>query len=233
MSFNVNLNKKMAPPIFFNYYGLWIELIYSLIVVLSCFLIYFKTKEMYKLTSYKGIKYFRNTFLFFGITYFVRFFLHLIRTLMVDRIFGIFEIAFFVMIYSSSMALIYLIYSLFWKKLAKYPYIKTSLFHIASLIIAFISIISEAPFIFLIFQGGLFILLTIISYLYHKKTKHKESFFQLYLIYLLIFVLWIISNILEFVVYFSPNLGLIIYGISILLFLIILFRVLKKVDAKG
>ena len=46
---------------------LWIEPIYSVIIILFSLFIYLRTKEIYELTYYKGIKYFRNAFLFFGI----------------------------------------------------------------------------------------------------------------------------------------------------------------------
>ncbi len=50
-----------------------VELGYTLIVVFICFIIYFKTREIYDLTKYEGIEYFRNTFLFFGLAYIFRF----------------------------------------------------------------------------------------------------------------------------------------------------------------
>ncbi|KAF5428393.1 hypothetical protein C5S42_03390, partial [Candidatus Methanomarinus sp.] len=50
-----------------------VELGYTLIIVFICLLIYLKTKEIYDLTNHKGIYYFRNTFLFFGLAYLFRF----------------------------------------------------------------------------------------------------------------------------------------------------------------
>ena len=226
------------PPRFFSYSGLWIHLIYSLVVIISCFLIYFKTKELYELTSHKGIKYFRNTFLFFGITHIARLFLHVIRALRINPLiaipsdFGIFETTFFFMVYASSMAFIYLLYSIFWKKIDRYPSSNVYVFHIFALIIAFLSILEKIPLLFLVFQGGLFFLLIIVSLYHYKETRHREAFSQVYLIYLLIFALSIISNILEFIAYFSPNLGLVIYALSVVLFLIVLFKVLRKVSSR-
>lgn len=228
-------NAMMHIPSFFNHYDLWIELIYSLVVVASCLLIYFKTRELYELTSHKGLKYFRNTFLFFGITYAVRFLLSLMIISRINPIIfqsmaiGIFEIAFFVMAYASSMALIYLIYSIFWKKIDKYSKNAYRL-HIIALASAFIGLICGIP-LFLGVQSILFLLLIVVSYSNYKKAKHKKSS-QLYFLYLLIFLLWVISTILAFVVNFSPIIVLLIYTVSILSFLIILFRVLKKVKSK-
>ncbi len=226
----------LQPPRFFNHYSLWIELIYSLIVIISCLLIYFRTKELYALTSHKGIKYFRDTFLFFGITFAVRFFLRLIIALRLDTFtrghfpFGIFELAFFIMIYASSMALIYLMCSIFWKKLNKNA--NTFLFNSISLLVALASITLRIPLVFLVFQSMLFLFLLAIGYSNYKKAGHDKNFSQMYFTYLLIFVLWLVSNVLEFVVHFSPAFGLITYVISIILFLAILHKVLAKVKYK-
>jgi len=50
-----------------------IEFIYTSLIVLLCFYVDYKTKEIYELTKHKGIKYFRNAFLFFGLSYGLRF----------------------------------------------------------------------------------------------------------------------------------------------------------------
>lgn len=227
------------PPRFFNPYGIWIELIYSLVITLSCFWIYFKTRELYELTSYKGIRYFRNTFLFFGITSLIRLALHLVGPFGLNftilEEYEIIDVIFSVMIFFSCLALINLVYSLFWKKLEKYSFSKNWVFYLVSIFIALISIISRIPVIFLIFQAVLFFVLIwiVVRYVRHRKTKdkkNKEGFSSLYVIYLLLFGLWIMSNILEFVSYFSPAIGLIVYGMSIIMFLIILLRVLKKLN---
>jgi len=229
----------MPPgPIFFNHYTIWIEMIYALVVLVSCWLIYARTREMYELTSHNGIKYFRNTFLFFGITYAVRFFMHLFMTFRINPrlfehiAFGIRDFSFFIMIYASCMATIYLTYSIFWKKLEKYEFSNVYIFHMAAIIIALISLLRNSPGVFLSFQSVLFLLLIIISFINYRKTRHKGSFSQLYLLYLLIFGLWIISNIIEFIIIFSTLIGLIIYGISVLLFIILLIKVLKKLKNK-
>ena len=42
------------------------EIVYSFVIIVCSLMIYFGTKELYKLTSHKGIKYFRQSFLFFA-----------------------------------------------------------------------------------------------------------------------------------------------------------------------
>ena len=227
----------MLPPPRFNHFEVLIEVVYSLIVSLSCFFIYFKTKELYELTSYRGLKYFRNTFLFFGISFLIRLLLHFVRPfernpfLLRPLSMLTLDIAFFIMVYCSSMALIYIIYSVLWKKLDKKWFSKTYLFHTVSILLAMLSVILRTPVIIFIFQAMLFISLIVLGYHNYKKGNNKNSFSHLYLIYILIFALGIISNTLEFVSIFSPIVAIAIYVASIIVFLIMLFRVAKRLNS--
>ena len=218
----------------FNQYDLWIDLTYSLIVSISCFLIYLKTKELYDLSQYKGINYFRNTFLFFGISETIRLLLHLTAKFSAPllpvrpELVFIFNACSFLMIYASCMALVYLLLSIFWKRMSNKSLGNVYLAHYISLIVAFVSLLKDRHPTFIIFQAGLFVLLIIVSYLNYKKSKHGESFSNIYLIYLLIFFLWIVSNVMEFIVIFSPITAFIIYFSSIIIFLLILIKVIER-----
>ncbi|MBU1976265.1 MAG: hypothetical protein KKG59_07725, partial [Nanoarchaeota archaeon] len=67
------------PPIhYFGPHNMIFELIYTLLIVFLCGFVYFKTTELYQLSKYKGISFFRNAFLFFGLAYAARLLLHLI-----------------------------------------------------------------------------------------------------------------------------------------------------------
>ena len=85
-------------------------------------MIYFGTKEIYDLSSYKGIKYFRQAFLFFAIAYFFRFLIEfVVISFNTNEIFEIYPIvlgyfALFIFMYLSSISIFYLIYSISWKK---------------------------------------------------------------------------------------------------------------------
>jgi len=54
------------------------EVIYSFVIIACSLMIYFGTKELYELSNHKGIKYFRQAFLFFALAYFFRSFIKLI-----------------------------------------------------------------------------------------------------------------------------------------------------------
>src|SRR4030042_1399496 len=113
----------MAPPIpYLSNLGLGTEIIYSFVIIICSLMVYFGTRELYELSSYKGIKYFRQAFLFFAVAYFFRSFIKFVMDYFkISRIldfspmiFGQFSLLLFM--YFSSMAVFYLIYSLMWKK---------------------------------------------------------------------------------------------------------------------
>ena len=231
----------MRPPIeFFNIYGVWINLIYYLLVSIVCFWIFQKTKAAYELTSYEGIKYFRNTFLFFGITTIIKLFLSLMQIPAVHALipmgfdFFILRAGFFVMVYTSSLALIYIIYSIFWKRITGPVLTNAYFINLIALIIALLSLPERNAFIFLILQSFLFAILIIASYLTNKQTNktQKHHLSKLYGIYFLIFALWLISNFLELITVFSPIFGVLIYIISIIVFFILLDKVAGRLKFK-
>jgi hypothetical protein len=50
-----------------------LETVFTLVALVLGLLIYFKTKESYELTKHPGIRYFRDAFLFLGLSYLLRF----------------------------------------------------------------------------------------------------------------------------------------------------------------
>ncbi len=206
---------------------LGLEIAFSLIIILLCLLIYFRTNEMYNLTKHKGISYFRNTFLFFSLAYLFRvFFLMVILVTMSSgnqlmRI--IHPPALILTGLFSSLAIISLTLSLIWKNV-KDNYLGYAMYFIA-LIISVSAIVSDnSPLTLLILELLLFIFTTIISFINLRKTNKKPN---LLVIYNLLFMFWLISifsmTILK--VHFAIN--TLLLGISAILFLIIFFKVKK------
>jgi hypothetical protein len=206
--------------------GLGMEIIYSFIIILLALMIYFGTKKIYNLSSHKGIKYFRLSFLFFAIAYFCRSFIKFIISIFnsghiwnfAHKLFGLISLA--LLIYFSTLAIFYLAYSIFWKKANKnfIYYI-----HIIAAAIAILSLITMNPLFHLVIQVGLFILIAAVAYLAHKRKTN------MYRIYILIFIFWII-NVLDILI---PNVfrgaQLAIYLASIAVFALVTYKVLRKV----
>ena len=181
--------------------GLGTEIIYSFVIIVCSLMIYLATKELYELSKHKGIKYFRQSFLFFALAYFFRSFIKIIilyfgkqeiRTII--PVFG--NLTLFIFIYFSVMAIFYLLYSVMWKK---WKSLVINVFHAAAIIIALVIVLLGNPLnLYLILNLALFIFIVFVVYTAYKDAKKKKSH-NLYIIYLLLSVFWIF-NILDILV---------------------------------
>jgi len=211
------------------------EIIYSFIIIICSLMIYFGTKELYELSSYKGIKYFRQAFLFFAIAFFFRSFIkYLLVYFNVNAILEIspktFNLLFsqttlLIFMYFSFIAVFYLLYSVMWKKWNHSN--KIYLFHFLTLAIAVIITISRNPLIYLGLNILLIIFILFVFLFASKNKKHKKN--NLYIIYILLFIFWILNIIDILVPTIFIQFRILIYLISLGIFLTILYKVLKKV----
>lgn len=213
--------------------GLGLELLYSFVIIVCSLMIYFGTKEIYELSSYKGIKYLRASFLFFAIAYFFRSFIKIVFIIMdPPRIMNLspllFQfVSFFIFIYFSSMAVFYLIYSMMWKKWNGNSN-RIYIFHALALAVSVISIYFNSAKIYLMINVIILLFIITMTYIaYNDSVKHKRKS-NLYAVYILLFVFWML-NVLEILIpQFLETFQLIIYLASTGIFLWILYKVLKK-----
>jgi membrane-associated HD superfamily phosphohydrolase len=216
--------------------GLGAELFYSFVIILCSLMIYFGTRELYELSSYKGIKYFRQAFLFFAIAYFFRSFIKFIVLYfnvegvidfspLVFGATGLLTQLFFM--YFSSMAIFYLLYSVMWRKW-NHSSFKIYLFHGLAFAMGLISILSRNPAVY--FGLNLFLLFVVVSVVYisHQTLKDKKKGSSLYLVYVLLSAFWILNIIDALIPKFFQGFQLFIYMASTGIFLFILYRVIKK-----
>jgi hypothetical protein len=214
--------------------GFGTEVIYSFVIIVCSLMIYFGTKELYELSSHRGIKYFRRAFLFFAFAYFFRSFIKLI--IFYFNVQGLFQISpkvlspiisqgtllFFM--YFSAMAIFYILYSVIHRKIGeKIIY----LFHALALVFAVFGVFSPNPLSYLISNLVLFIIaISIVLISYYSKPKNRTHNF--YAIYLLLSFFWIL-NIVDIVIpSFFQMYQFIVYIVSLGIFLLILYKVLKK-----
>ena len=235
---NAIMGKQMISQ--FASCGFMLEILYSFVIIVCSLMIYFGTKELYELSSHKGIKYFRLSFLFFAIAYFFRSFIKfIVMYFNIETIFNFspktFGILFgpatmFVFMYFSAMAIFYLLYSVMWKKLEKSPN-KIYLFHFFAFIISLITIIFMNPFVYLWMNLLLLSCVIFIYYLSRKQSKIKKSKHNLHIIYTLLFSFWVLNIIDILIPNFFKTSQLFIYLASIFLFLFMLYKVIKKTGA--
>jgi len=213
--------------------GIGAEILYSFVIIFCSLMVYFGTRELYNLSSYKGLKYFRLAFLFFAIAYFFRLLIQV-----AVNYFGLHEILeiypleagylfLFIFIYFSSMSIFYLIYSLLWKTLKDNSKI-IYLFHAVAIVISLATIIFDNSWFYIGLNVALLISAGIFVYLssHNPRFKSKKNRFDRVYILLLIFLVLNIINIL--VPIFFETVKLLIYLFSLSVFFVILYRVLKK-----
>ena len=105
----------MIPMLRLEY--LLLHLFIDLVLMSSAFYIFFKTKEIYDLSNHRGIKYFRLTFLFFGLGFLMKVVMRSTRLLdfnLVSR--GMITEFMLIITLLEALALIFLFSSLFWRK---------------------------------------------------------------------------------------------------------------------
>lgn len=209
------------------------EVIYSFIIIACSLMIYFSTRELYNISSHKGIKYFRLSFLFFAFAYFSRSFIKLILAYfnapglnaispnLLPPLVGI--ISLFLFIYFSTIAIFYLFYSGLCKKINKSQN-KTYLLHTIALILAGIILLFNRVYFYITINVILF-LIVLLTAIYSKKTSDKNV---LQTTYLLLSFFWTL-NILDILIpqaftYYQ----LLIYLASASIFLLITYRVIRK-----
>ena len=230
----------MLVPRFFINPNFLIELIYSLIITLSCLIIYFKTNEIYKLTSYKGIKYFRITFLFFAVTYFLRFFTKILALGLIisgNRFnpMQYSDLTSFLLVYTGFMTTFYLLYGLSRKRLGKFLPDTTDILHVTAIVLSSIIMFLGLPSLFILITLSLLFYLLFVGYSGYKKSKTKKTTPQFYVIYFLL-ILFSMLNIFDILIPdFFRDIKMLIYISSISLFLIIVYKVFKilSVESNG
>jgi len=204
------------------------EFLYTGIIVLLCFLIYFKTKEVYDLTKYEGIRYFRNAFIFFGLAYIARFALPFLQLsgaafgIITQRIM-VFPLFMVIVSYLSTMAIFYLTYSTIWKKIKYKNFITLS--NITAAALSIIAFLTRSPFILSMLQFLLLVFAIIITAKKHKKGK-KKSYIKA--LYFSVFFFWLINLfVLDTRSFFRFEFKIIFQIISVIIFVIIFFRIKK------
>lgn len=220
----------MPPRMQMMYQAVGIDLIYSFVIILASLLIYFGTRELYELSSHKGIKYFRRAFIFFAVAYFARFITQFIfLSLEIPRNYmtqlGLTSLlALFIFMYATTAAILYLgasVHSGFFNK--KY---KEVIIHVFSLAIALLGIATQNIAILLLAQVIIVAALAITTYNREKKSKKKSP--KIFLLYSAL-AIFLMLNILDLAL---PNFfqltKILIYLFSITIFLFLLYRVSKR-----
>lgn len=210
-----------------------LESMFSLIVIFACFLIYFKTKEIYELSGHKGVKYFRYIFLTFGITHLSRvavkwiipqFHPRFIPDLSVFQTIGI---SFFsmLMIYTSTLMFIYLLLTFLWEKVDNSFVSKAWFIHSVALLVIVLTLFQNRRYMFILFQLISFIGAMFLLTIHNKKVFKKKQNPLIIATYAIIFGHFIIIQLLEMFSMIFPKIGTVIYIAALCFFVVLVDRV--------
>ncbi len=205
-----------------------IKIFYALIIVFICAVIVLKTDRLFRLSSHKGIRYFRNAFFFFGIGFIIRYFFGVLPNyrFIITIIFEYFLI----------MAGFFLLYSLLWKKIEAsgsdyYSSLfnaKIFIFYVMSFVIVLLDYLWGTYYLMFSSQIILFSLASIISYANYKKNGKRHKFLKFYFIAMMLsLVAWMLNALASLLLNWHQGILIVIYLLNIIIFLLFLFGVIK------
>lgn len=224
--------QQLPKPHFNQPFLLPTEVLYPLIIILISLFIFFRTKELYSLSKYKGIYFFRQTFLFFALAYLFRFlpvFFRLADFSLIHHRIG-FVVGLYFFGFASTMALLSLARSLIWKEVDTSFLGKPYLYYVIALLLP-ASILFFSLQTFLWTQFLLLIIVSILSYVYHTRSKKRKRQFMYYN-YLLLALVWTLNIAAVTLPPFRAEFKLVLYIISLTIFIVMLYRVVLKMKVR-
>ena len=214
----------LLPPIqslqHFDPLRFGLEFAYSLLVAALFLFIFFKTKNLFKLTKHEGIRYFRLAFLFFALAFFSRFLFYAVRLIVLNSSLHIpgRTLSFMSLIlvtYFSTLAIGYLIYSTQYKKIKQIPCL--ILINLLALVSIGIFYFNQSIIYFLIIQLFLMVALLFVN------AKKKIRF-----IYPLMSLFWIMNMVIFHTRrYLGFEIKLVLQLLSLGLLIYFIYKVLK------
>ena len=215
-----------------------LKLVYALVIFSICAVVVLKTDRLFKLSDYQGLRYFRNSFFFYGLAFFSRFILGGISEISQKSIYFFntkFLFEFFIVV-----AGFFLLYSLVWKIFEKSK-LHNSLFNLIAgsfyfigFFIGFSDFFLESSILMYLSQIILFLFLAGISYSNFSKQEGNLNFLRNYFIITLFgLISWILNLFLEYFPYGNPFVQIWIYGLNILFFVFFLYAITKITENKN
>lgn len=216
------------PVPFFSPLHFAAELLVTVFSVVFCILIYLKTRESYKLTKHKGIGYFRDAFLFFGLSYVLRFLMMLVM-------FSSFAFDFFIphnmfmplsvllLGYFSTAGIFYLIFSTIYKRFKGRHLVWVG--QAIAVALSAVSFITHSYMILVFLQT---ILLIVAVSLVIFMPAEKRRFSPTKMLYCLVILLWLLNLwIIDFNARLHPGVKIFFYLMSLAVFGVIYYKISK------
>lgn len=211
-----------------------VEFMYVLIAAVLLLIIYFKTKEFYELTKHKGIKYFRNAFLFLAVAHIFRLISNffMISEAGPLRMMDSFDqivvgIGFSSFTILSFLGILFLTYSSIYKKIQKGIFSKNYSLYIIAAILFIPIFLFDNMRVFLIMQTLLILFAFIMSSLSFEKQSKRKRKHSTHLLYGLFLLFWIVGMFAAEINPVYLGVKIIAYLIALLMILLILYKIIK------
>lgn len=205
------------------------ETVFTVIALLFCFLIYFKTKESYELTKYKGLMYFRDAFLFFGLSYLLRFLFGFVPLSRIAFDFILPRSMFAILLilplgYFSTIGIFYLLFGLAWKSFKNNHLLAFG--HSTAILLSVVSFLTRSHLILLYLQCALLVTAIIFGFALHIGRKIS----RIKILYVLVPGLWLINLlVIDNRRPFPPGTEIFFQLVSLAVFFIIYHKISKWV----
>jgi len=214
----------LGPPIEI---GL-IELVYFLLISGISLYIYWKTKEIYDLTRHKGIRHFRNIFLFFALAYAFRL-VHIVY-MFSRELYGldfprvVFPLSLLAVSYLSTMAIFSIIIAMAGTK--DEEGIISILLHTIAFLSTLVVLLAQTSMYLVYIQTLIFI--ASLTYVLWKRRMHLSA--QNLVTYISLFTFWVLSTSAISLRFFNFPLKFGLYAISVIIFLSVVIRIRKRLS---
>ncbi|MCA9478452.1 MAG: hypothetical protein KC535_04875 [Nanoarchaeota archaeon] len=220
-------------PDFFLPPDFGIEVLYTVLIMIFTFLVFYKTREIYELTKHKGVQFFRYAFILLGLAYASRLFLYgsLLKSSLSFEPFSrpspfLAPVSSLLLAYFSTLAILYLLYSTIWREYKTEHFLTIA--NSVALLISIIAFISRSPLAVLLSQVVLLVALVVMNIRNHKGDKKKTP---MYALYFLIALFWLVSLLVMsgMRIQFSLWLKLVLEAISLSAMVVLYYKISRWV----
>jgi len=214
-----------------------LELSYALLLTFICAVIFFRTDKFFRLSLHKGLRYFRNAFLFYGAAFITRYLFGVLSDLNFDYAY----IVKIIFEYFFVMAAFFLLYSLMWKKFEtqreKHSSLfnpKIAIFHVLALVIAMMDYLWGTYYFLFGAEILIFIIASALAYSNYRKDRGQHKFLKFYFFAMILsLAAWVLNFLAESYFNWNHNLLIDVGIIDVIFFLLFLYGVVKATKQNG
>lgn len=217
-----------------------VKILYALAIVFICSVIVAKSDRLFRLSMHKGIRYFRNAFLFYGIGFAIRYFFG--SSLLYKNMFpGYASLVNFIFEFFMIMAGFFLLYSLLWRKIesSKEKYAssllnkKITIFYIMALVLAILDYSWNTHEFLFFSQIVLFAIISFVSYRNYSRKGKDRRFLKFYFIAMVSgLIAWSLNALASLYLNWDKNVLILIYFLNIIIFFLFLYGIVNIIKSK-